>query len=152
MNRFALFLPCIVSLSPASWAQEAPAEQQALCPAAELSSPPSPVDSLFGQMLEAAQQISRLLSEVTDKESADRSAVLLEQKLAYMDEQLRTLENFSFRRAQDAKALKVHMATLTHISQSYLASMQRLAVVNAYGSETLLALFVRFKVDADTPP
>lgn len=108
-----------------------------------------PMETLFHEIVNEARQIDLMLNGVTDKESADRSVRLLEQMLTHMDEHLHELEHFPFRQEQEAELLKSHMATLTHISQSYLSAMQRLAEVNAYGSEPLLALFVRYKVGSE---
>lgn len=107
------------------------------------------VEETFQAMVEDARQISRLLGEVTDRETADRVAGELEQALAHMNEKLQALEGYSFRREQDAEALKQHMATLTHVSQSYLATMQRLAEVQAYGSSALSGVMQRYKMDGD---
>lgn len=105
------------------------------------------MDALFARLIEQALQIDRLLNEVVDKESADHTAPELEQKLALMGEKLRELEALPFRDAQDAEALKVHMAALTHVSQSYLSTMLRLTEVNTYGSGELMTVFQRYKVD-----
>lgn len=137
---FCMVLPVIGATPPVA---------EAAAPAPHGAPPLSNMDALFLEIVDEARLIDRTLSQVTDKETADRSVELLEHMLIHMDEQLHALEQFSFRREQDAEALKAHMATLTHISQSYLATMRRLAEVNAYGSETLLALFIRYKVDGE---
>lgn len=129
----------------------------ALEPTAQVSAEPAlpeemattPMDEIFAQIVSDARRIEHMLSEVTDKETADRSADMLEEMLVHMDAHLRELEQYSFRHELEAEALKAHMTTLTHISQNYLSAMQRLAEVNAYGSENLLALFVRYKVDGE---
>ena len=134
---------------PVTVAQEPAAAQS---PPAPLSHPVrTALDDLFFEIVDEARQIERMLSEVTDKESADRSASLLEHTLVLMDSNLRRLEKLSFRHEPETAALKANMATLTHISQNYLAAMQRLAEVNAYGSEPLLALFIRYKMDGEKP-
>lgn len=149
--RFAALSFAFVFL-PATWAQEAAGESagaQTEKMMGELAAPASPMDELFLEIVAEAREIERLLNEITDKETAERSAELLEHKLAHMGEQLRALEQLPFRNEQDAEALKAHMATLTHISQGSLTSMQRLAEVNAYGSVKLQALFSHYKIDAE---
>lgn len=139
-------LPAFITtalLAPAfAWAQQP----------VEPAVPESAVDRLFESILDEAQQIDMLLSAITDKESAERSVALLEHMLDHMNTQLRTLEQRPFHSGSEAEALKTHMATLTHISQSYLYTMQRLAEVNAYGSDALIALFTRYKIDAEALP
>lgn len=115
----------------------------------EEAPPPPRMDAIFDAMVKEAQQISRLLAEVTDKESADRVAGMLEVMLAHMGENLRALEEYSFHQEQDAEALKRHMATLTHVSQSYYATMQKLSEVNVYGSAALTLVFQRYKMDGE---
>lgn len=130
-------------------AQEPAAEGEGVHSEAAEPQETQPLEILFREMVDEARQIERMLSEVTDRESADRSVEALERMLTHMDTQLHELENFSFRHEQEVAALQTHMAMLTHISQNSLAAMQRLVEVNAYGSEPLLALFVRHRVDVE---
>lgn len=146
MKSIFVVLSCSFIVSLAAWAQQAADEA---APARLESLDASHIDPFFANIVDEAQQIDRLLSGITDRESADRSAVQLEEKLAHMSTQLLALEQYPFLHDQDAEALKAHMATLTHVAQSYLAGMQRLSEVNAYGSETLLALFARYKIDGE---
>lgn len=118
----------------------------------EAAAPTSDIDSFFHELVEAAQQVTHLLNEVADQESADRIAPALKQKLAYINDKLHALETFPPKSEQDAEALKQHMATLTHVSQNTLDSLQRLAEVNAYGSEALMEVFDRYKVDTEKIP
>lgn len=151
MKRRSVILFSTLLLSPSAWAQQAAeASGEAAATAApmpELATPASPMDKIFREIVEEAMQIDRILNEVTDKESADATAEILARLMEHMDTQLHALEQYPLHREQDAEALKTHMVTLTRISQNYLSTMQRLTEVNAYGSETLIALFKHYKVD-----
>lgn len=108
------------------------------------------MDAIFQEIVQDAHQIGVTLSGITDKESADAAVQPLEALLNDMSQRLRTLEEtVSTRQGQDSEALKAHMSTLTHFSQSALNTMQRLIEVNAYGSEKLMALFTHYKLDGD---
>lgn len=146
MKPGCALLTSVVLALPASWAQDAAAP--AVQPAPQEETPAlSPIDALFQELLAESQELGRLLNEVTDKESADRVAGVLTQKMHHLDDRLHALETYPFDHRQDTEALKSHMAALTHISQSHLATMQRLVEVNAYGSEALMAVFARYKID-----
>lgn len=128
------------------WGQYASAEQAVAVDDAVEPPPASPkMEALFAELVADAQHIGQLLNEVTDKESADRVAQELDQRLTHMNTQLHELEQMPLR-GRDAEALKQHMATLTHVCQSTLQAMQRLAEVNAYGSEALMGVFSRYKI------
>lgn len=149
-KSFAAALYC--ALSPVIVAQEPIAGESGAPPVLQDESEalaPSPMEELFLEIVDEARQIELMLNRVTDKETADRSASLLEHMLTRMNSHLHLLEQYSFRHEPEAEALKTNMATLMHISQSYLATMQRLAEVNAYGSDTLLTLFIRYKMDGE---
>ena len=143
---------CLLVTSPLAWAQDAAAEGGYSAhpePAPKLAAPASPMDKIFREIVEEALQIDRILNDVTDKETADASAEMLARVLARMNDQLRTLEQFPLHREQDAEALRTHMVTLTRVSPSYLVTMQRLVEVNAYGSESLIAIFKQYNVDGE---
>lgn len=136
-----ILLGTSTALSQEAAGSAAPTAQPALTP------PGESIDSLCSELVSVSQQVYNLLGEVADKESADRVAPRLKEKLHFMSDRLRLLETLPFDHEQDTEALKSHMASLTHISQSNLAAMQRLAEVNAYGSEDLMAIFDRYKVE-----
>lgn len=146
LYRFALvsgvWMLCHLAMSQEGVETHVPAEER------EESAPSSAIDVQCRELVQVSQEMYKLLSEVADKEGADRAAGVLREKLARMSELLRSLESFPFDQAQDTEALKSHMATLTHISQLNLDTMQRLAEVNAYGSEALMGIFNRYKVDS----
>lgn len=124
----------------AAAAERAGAESSGVVQAAD-------IDSIFRELVDEAQVINRLLNEVTDRESADRIVPELKSRLQHLRVGLSGLERYSFSREQDAEALKSHMTSLTHISQRNLADMQRLAGVNAYGSEALMGIFDLYKIN-----
>lgn len=145
--RYALFAG-ILLYSHSAWAQEDVSEKQAEERSeTETAAPTSGVGALCRKLVQNAQDIGRLLSNVTDKESADQVASEVDKRLALMNEKLRELEAYPFHHEQDAEELKTHMATLTHVSQGCLSIMQKLVEVNAYGSEALMSVFMRYKVD-----
>ena len=121
-------------------------------PQQEEATTPSPIDSFFQHLLAQAQQVDELLTQVADKESADRIAGPLVEQLQTIDDGLGKLQNFPFTQEKDAEAMKMHMATLTHISQNTLATMQRLVEVNAYGSEALMKVFDHYKLSSEKIP
>lgn len=106
----------------------------------------SAIDQFFAALVHEAQQVYSLLNEVTDKESADRIAPLLDKSLAHMAAKMQELEQFPFRDEQDSEALTVHMASLTQVAQSCQDAMKRLSEVHAYGSDSLMSMFSRYKL------
>lgn len=151
MKLSGVLLLGVLSLSPAARSQSDTGDES-VPRAPEETAPASAIDAFFKELMSEALQVDHLLNEVIDKESADRVAEPLGRKLAYIAERLHTLESFPLNEERDAEALKTHMTTLTHASQNSLAIMQRLVEVNAYGSEALMAVFNRYKMDGTAVP
>lgn len=141
----------MLSLLPLTMGHDAGGNAPANVPV-EAAPPTSVIDPIFRDLVETAQQVADLLSEVTDKESADRIAAPLKEKLAFIKDKLHTLESYPLNEERDAEALKQHMAALTHVSQNTLNSIQLLVELNAYGSEALMEVFNRYKVDTEKIP
>lgn len=137
-----LALPCLCAQETAEVAQ----------PTEENTAPHTAMDELFETLVHEAQQINARLAEITDKESADASVQELEKRFTTMIDKLRELEKLPFNHEQYSEALTLHMTTLTHVAQGCLSAMHRLIEVNAYGSETLMAVFMRYKLDDGNLP
>lgn len=148
-----LFYTCasFLALSPAAWAlsslvgddyaQELPADSESNAIATR-------IDTLWTELVKHAISVDRLLVEVTDKTGADAVAPQLETLLASMSRMLEELESYPFSHPQDVQALKKQMAALTYVSQSYQGTIQKLVELSAYGSEELMNVFRRYKLDS----
>lgn len=137
----------VILFSTASWSRDVEPQRAQTPPAADTAPDTSTIDNLFHELVQDAQYVNGLLRGVTDKESADKVAPKLREILSSMAKRLHSLESYPFTGEQDTEALKSNMAALTHVSQANLASMQRLAEVNAYGSEALMDIFVSYNID-----
>lgn len=104
--------------------------------------------SLCLRLVNEAREIDKLLHTVSDKPSADHAAVILRDKLDLMRTLLKRLEKEPPPTASDARMLDQQMSTLTHITQGYILTMQRLTEVNAYGSDDLLEVFRNYKMSS----
>ena len=111
-----------------------------------------PLEKLCKVLVEEGQQVEGLLSAVVDKGSADETAEKLGVLLESMSEHLVQLQGYPTTGDDDARIIKTHMASLTHISQICLTTMRRLYEVEAYGSEQLMKVFRLYGVDTSTIP
>lgn len=97
-------------------------------------------------LLEEAQQVSRVLRTVSDRESADKAADELNRRLQRMNELCISLEAIRIESEEELRELTTSMRSLTHIIQGSYPVVQRLLEVNAYGSEKLVQAFNTHRV------
>lgn len=89
--------------------------------------------------------VERQLLSVTDRESADRAASVLETEFAALQTALRGLAEHPQTEEAAQRELAQTMQRLMYITQRYLPVVQRLEEVNAYGSDALITVLHRYK-------
>ena len=150
MLRRCVTIPGILMLLPLISAQEtqpeAKDETKASAPGADET------EQLGARILNESREILKLLTSVTDRDSADKAAGPLREKLKALDTHLRELETLPFTDEQDARAIHGDMTELTHLSQAELEILHRLQGVGAYGSQALLDVFEQYKFGQDAAP
>lgn len=114
-------------------------------PEASADVPPE-VSQICRDLLSDSQTVLNLLNEVTDRETADRVGAQLDVLLQRIDVNIKRLSELPLSDAQISGTIKTQMVGLTHLAQDSLRAMQRLREVGAYGSEKLMAIFVKYKV------
>ncbi len=113
---------------------------------AELApSPTGEVQYLGDQILNEAREVLKLLTEISDRTTADAAAEPLRERLKSLDNQVRMLEKLPFSDEQDARTIHSDMTALKHLSQAVLEIIRRLQDVGAYGSQALMNVFEQYK-------
>lgn len=111
------------------------------------------------ELVERTAAVERQLLSVSDKESADRAAEVLETEFAALQRTLRSLAEQPQTEETAQQELAQTMQRLLYMTQRYLPVVQRLEDVNAYGSDALITVLHRYKQSAprheavaETPP
>lgn len=102
--------------------------------------------SVCRQLVNEAREVNRLLRTVSDRESGASVAAELKPHMEYMRTAMERLSSLSLSSAEEMRELEQMMRDLTHLSQSYMLVVHRLAEVNAYGADELLRLFQYYKM------
>lgn len=106
------------------------------------------VDELCQRLQKEAKSIDALLHKVTDKASAEQAAQELQERMDRMNRQLKQLEELPSD-PSTAQTIATQMAALTHITQGFMPTIQRLIEVNAYGSDSLLGILHRYRASQE---
>ena len=104
------------------------------------------VEELCKLLVRESQEIVTMLNSVSDQAGADHIAPKLRKMLDVMDSQLQTLSKLPSAGSENMQAIKVHMSSLTHISQNCLSAIRRLSSVGAYGSDALMQVLERYNM------
>lgn len=126
---------CLLAVIPVAVALAEPAAQESQ-------------ESLCTRLVNEANEVSRLLRTISDHDSALAATAELRPRLEFMRQSIEGLERMPIESPEAARMLESTMRDLLHITQSNVLVLQRLAEVNAYGAEELLALFRFYKMDA----
>ncbi len=103
------------------------------------------------KLVEESREVGPILRTVSDRESGLTAAVELRARMEYMRKATEQLGHLPVDSAEEARALEQMMRDLTHITQGYMPVVQRLAEVNAYGADELIALFQYYKMSSEVP-
>lgn len=103
------------------------------------------------KLVEESREVGRVLRTVSDRESGAAAAADLRARMEYMRKATEQLGHLPVESAEEARALEQMMRDLTHITQGYMPVVQRLAEVNAYGADELIALFQYYKMSSEVP-
>lgn len=103
------------------------------------------------KLVEESREVGRVLRTVSDRESGAAAAADLRARMEYMRKATEQLGHLPVDSAEEARALEQMMRDLTHITQGYMPVVQRLAEVNAYGADELIALFQYYKMSSEVP-
>ena len=110
------------------------------------TAPASSSAEICTELLHLAQDVSRILRTISDRESADKAAGELRKHLETMKMLCLRLENLPIESEAMLRELTTAMRSLTHITQGYFPVVHRLLEVNAYGSEELIQVFNTYRV------
>lgn len=105
--------------------------------------------ALCRKLVEESREVGRVLRTVSDRESGAAAAAELRARMEYMRKATEQLGRLPVDSAEEARALEQMMRDLTHITQGYMPVVQRLAEVNAYGADELIALFQYYKMSSE---
>lgn len=103
------------------------------------------------KLVEESREVGRVLRTVSDRESGAAAAAELRARMEYMRKATEQLGHLPVASAEEARVLEQMMRDLTHITQGYMPVVQRLAEVNAYGADELIALFQYYKMSSEVP-
>ena len=103
---------------------------------------------ICGKLVSEAREVDRVLRTVSDFESGQKAAAELREHMEYMRQATEQLSRLSLGTMDEARLLEQTMRDLMHVTQGYMAVVQRLEEVNAYGAEALISVFHYYKMSA----
>lgn len=142
-SRTFLLIPGLLLLLPQSGARDT---AEPALPRQTEANGDLEVKKLGDQILQESREVLNLLNKIVDRETAEQTAQILDQKLKKLDCMLRELEKLPLTNERDTQTIHAGMAELTHISQSCLTVMQKLNEIGAYGSDALMEVFSHYRV------